>query len=423
MPSTRLASALRALGHRNFKLFFGGQLISLIGTWMQLVAESWLVYRLTGSAELLGWIGFASQIPVCIFAPLGGALADRFSRHRILMATQIGAMTLAFVLAGLTLTHRIEVWHIFVLAALLGAINGFDIPTRQAFVAEMVGREHQMNAIALNSAAFNGARIIGPGVAGMMVASIGEGWCFFINAISYLAVLAGLILMKVAPRKTSPTTENNLDRIFGGFRFVARHPPIRTLLTLLALVCFMGFPYSVLMPIFADRVLHTGARGLGYLMSAAGVGALIASLALAGKPTVRGLGKWVAWSGTSFGFVLIFFSLSRSLWLSLLLLIPVGFSMMLQMASSNTLIQAMVPDELRGRVMAVYSMIFMGMAPLGSLVAGYAAERVGAPLTVASGAFVCILGAMIFATRLPHLRRSAQLLVTEQVTGGVPAEG
>lgn len=417
------STALRSLRHRNFKLFFSGQLISLIGTWMQVVAESWLVYRLTGSAELLGLVGFASQIPVALFSPLGGALADRFNRHRIIICTQLAAMVLALILAALTLTNRIEVWHIFVLAALLGAVNGFDIPTRQAFVAEMVGREDRMNAIALNSAAFNGARIVGPAVAGMLVASIGEGWCFFINAVSYIGVLAGLLAMRVAPSKTTARpTESNLDRMFGGFRFVAHHPPILALLTLLALVCFMGFPYSVLMPVFADQVLHTDARGLGYLMAAAGLGALIASLVLAGKPTVKGLGRWVALSGISFGIFLILFSFSRNFEMSLVLLVPIGFSMMLQMASSNTLVQAMVPDQLRGRVMAVYSMIFMGMAPLGSLVAGYAAERAGAPVTVATGAAVCILGALVFATRLPHLRERVQILVTQQMTGGTPAE-
>ncbi len=274
---SRLATTLRALKHRNFQLFFSGQLISLIGTWMQSVAQAWLVYRLTGSSLLLGSVGFASQFPVFIMAPIGGHVADRYNRHKVVIATQTASMILAFILAGLTLTHRVQVWHIFVLAALLGVVNAFDIPARQAFIVDMVGREDLMNAIALNSSMFNGARVIGPAVAGILVASIGEGWCFFLNAVSYIAVIVGLLLMHVQIKRRR-TSESPLENILEGFRFVRNTGPIRMLLLLLGLVSLVGMPYAVLMPIFADRILHVGARGLGILMGATGVGALLGAL-------------------------------------------------------------------------------------------------------------------------------------------------
>ena len=404
MLSVRLPSALRALRHRNYRLFFAGQFVSLIGTWMQSVAQSWLVYRLTGSGALLGLVGFAGQFPVFLVAPLGGALADRQSRHRILLATQTTAMALASTLALLTLTGRVQVWHLFVLAALLGLVNAFDIPTRQAFVPEMVGREDLVNAIALNSSMFNGARIVGPAVAGILVAAVGEGWCFAANAISYLAVLAGLLAMRLSPRAASTATEPALRSVLEGFRYVVRTPPVRTLLLLLGLVSLTGMPYAVLMPLFADRVLHGGPGSLGVLLGATGVGALIGALHLAVRRGLRGLSRWVVGAAASFGASLVLFSLSRTLPLSVALLLPVGFSMMTQMAASNTLIQSMVPDRLRGRVMAVYSMMFMGMAPLGALLAGTAADRIGAPATVAVGGTVCIVGATLLGSRLLALR-------------------
>ncbi|HEX8091652.1 MAG TPA: MFS transporter [Blastocatellia bacterium] len=419
----RLPAAMRALKHRNFQLFFGGQLISLVGTWMQSVAQSWLVYRLTGSSVLLGLVGFSSQIPVFLLAPIGGIVADRKNRHRIIIITQTIAMVLAFGLAALTLSGLIKVWHIFAFAAMLGVINSFDIPARQAFIVDMVGKEDLINAIALNSSMFNGARIIGPAVAGVLVAAIGEAWCFFANGASYVAVIAGLLMMKLATRPRPARAGSPLAEIVEGFRFAGQTGPIRALLLLLGVVSLAGMPYAVLMPIIADRILHGGASGLGVLMGASGVGALAGALSLAGRKGVAGLGRWVAVSSAGFGVGLILFSLSRTFWLSAALLVPVGLSMMVQMASSNTLIQTMVPDHLRGRVMAVYSMMFMGMAPVGSLLAGVLAGRLGAPATVAAGGTVCILGASIFALRLPGLRAEArQLIVAQQMIGGVPAE-
>ena len=420
--TSRVRATLRALRHRNFQLFFAGQLISLIGTWMQNVAQSWLVYRLTGSSVLLGMVGFAGQIPVFLISPLGGLIADRHSRHRTVMATQISAMLLAFILAALTLTGRVEVWHIFVLAALLGVVNAFDIPARQAFLVEMVGREDLINAIALNSSMFNGARIVGPAVAGILVAAIGEGWCFFANAVSYIAVIAGLAMMKVVPAAALQKA-SAIGHIAEGFRFVAHAAPIRVLLLLLGLVSLTGMPYAVLMPVFADHIFHSGARGLGILMGFSGVGALIGALALATRQGVRGLGRWVAVSTGVFGASLILFSFSRQLWIAAALLIPVGLSMMIQMGASNTLIQTMTPDHLRGRVMAVYSMMFMGMAPIGALLSGVLADRFGAPFTVAMGGVIAIAGSFAFGLRLPALRPEARrLIMAQHMVAGDPAD-
>jgi MFS family permease len=418
-----VAGTFRALRYRNFQLFFFGQLVSLIGTWMQNIAQAWLVYRLTGSSVLLGAIAFASQFPVFVIAPLGGAIADRHNRHHIVVATQTAAMILATILAYLTLTNRVQIWHIFVLASGLGVVNAFDIPARQAFIVEMVGRADQMNVIALNSTMFNGARIVGPAIAGILVASIGEGWCFMANAVSYIAVIGGLLMMHVMSRPIAGTEASPFQHIKEGFSWVKRARPIRALLLLLGLVSLVGMPYAVLMPIFADRILHGGARGLGLLMGATGVGAMLAALTLAAKKGLKGLGRWVATSSAGFGFSMILFSQSRWFWLSFVLLIPLGFSMMLQMASSNTLIQSMVPDRLRGRVMSVYSMMFMGMAPLGAFFAGVVAHKLGAPLTLTLGGLGCLVGSAMFGVYLPGLRTEArQLIVAQQMAGGDPAQ-
>ena len=421
-PLPKWATTLRALRHRNFQLFFSGQLISLIGTWMQTVAQAWLVYRMTKSALLLGSVGFASQIPVFLMAPFGGITADRVNRQRLIVATQTAAMILAGILAFLTLSGRVQVWHIFVLASTLGVVNAFDIPGRQSFLVDMVGKEDLMNAIALNSSMFNGARIIGPAIAGILVARIGEGWCFAANSISYIAVIAGLLLMRVhcAPRasKHSP-----IEDIIEGFRWANHTRIIRALLLLLGLVSLVGMPYTVLMPVFADKILHGGARGLGILMGATGVGALFGALTLAAKTGVRGLGRWVAFACGSFGISLFLFSFSRSFWLSVALLLPAGYSMMLQMACSNTLIQTMVPDQLRGRVMSVYSMMFMGMAPFGAFFGGALAHHIGAPLTVAMGGVACVIGAISFGRALPDLRIEARrLIVAQGLAAGEPEE-
>ncbi|HMK21415.1 MAG TPA: MFS transporter, partial [Terriglobales bacterium] len=398
---------MRALRHRNFQLFFSGQLISLTGTWMQTVAQSWLVYRITGSSLLLGSVGFASQIPVFLVAPVGGMVADRVNRHKVVISTQIASMILAFILAALTLTHTVKVWHIFVLAGLLGIVNAFDIPGRQSFLVDMVGRDDLMNAIALNSSMFNGARVIGPAIAGILVAKIGEGWCFFLNGVSYMAVIAGLLLMRVhCPRRSQ--SESPIDDIIEGFRWVEHTGPIRSLLLLLGLISLVGMPYTVLMPIFADLILHGGAKGLGILMGFTGIGALLGALTLALRTGIRGLGKLISICCAGFGISLIMFSFSTRLWLSAIILIPVGFFIMLQMACSNTLIQSMVPDALRGRVMAVYSMMFMGMAPFGALLGGAIADRLGAPITVAIGGAASIAGAIWFGRQLPIFRGEAR---------------
>ncbi len=418
---SRLPGLLYAFRFRNYRLFFGGQLISLTGTWMQMVAQSWLVYRLTGSAVLLGVVGFSTQIPVFLLSSIGGAVADRVNRRRILVVTQTTAMVLAFALAFLTLTNRIHVWHIVCLASLLGITNAFDIPARQAFVADLVGRDNLLNAIALNSSMFNGARIIGPAIAGVLVAAIGEGWCFFLNAVSYIAVIAGLLWMQMVAAPRPLSRGSTFARIAEGFRFAWRARPVRALLLLLGLVSITGMPYAVLMPIFADKILHGGPRGLGLLMGASGIGALIASVTLAAQRSVRRLPHFVAASAGSFGACLILFSWSRSFWLSAALLVPAGFSMMVEMASSNTLIQSMVPDALRGRVMAVYSMMFLGMAPFGALLAGTLAHHLGAPGTLTIGGLACIAGAAVFAVRMPDLGGEAHRMITAlQVAGGGP---
>src|SRR5579872_244415 len=432
-----LPATLRALRHRNFQLFFSGQLISLIGTWMQSVAQAWLVYRITGSSLKLGAVGFASQFPVFLVAPFGGIVADRFNRQKVVIGTQVASMLLALVLALLTLTGKVQVWHIFVLAALLGVVNAFDIPGRQSSLVDMVGKEDLMNAIALNSSMFNGARVIGPAVAGVLVARLGEGWCFFVNGVSYVAVIAGLLMMNVhAPARASAHT-SPLEHIIEGFQFVNRTAPIRALMILLGLVSVTGMPYVVLMPIFADRILHQGGQELasligshdlgavrlGILMGAAGVGALLGALTLAVRTGVKGLGTWVSVCCAGFGISLMLFAFSKSFWLSVLLLLPVGYFIMLQMASSNTLIQVMVPDALRGRTMAVYSMMFMGMAPIGALLGGALSDRLGAPVTVAIGGLASVLGAWWFGAQLPKIRVEARkLIIAQSMAGGEPAE-
>ena len=390
---------------------------------MDNIAEAWLVYRLTGSSLLLGTVAFAGQIPVFLLAPVGGMVADRWNRQRVVIATQASSMVLAGILAVLTLTGRIAVWEVVVLAALMGAVNAFDIPARQAFLVDMVGRDDLMNAIALNSSMFNGARVIGPSIAGILVASIGEGWCFAANSISYIAVIVGLLLMQVSRAPVETLRVSPFEHIVEGFRFVWNTGPVRALLLLLGLVSLVAMPYSVLMPIFAARILHGNARTLGVLMGATGVGALGGALTLASRSGVKGLGRWVAIACASFGTFLILFSLSRWYLLSVAMLVPVGFSMMVQMASSNTLIQAMVPDRLRGRAMAVYSMMFMGMAPIGSFLSGWSADHIGAQWTLAIGGVVAIMGAAFFARNLPRIRSEArELIIAQGMAGGEPAQ-
>jgi MFS family permease len=416
-------TTLRALRHRNFQLFFSGQMISLTGTWMQNIAQDWLVYRLTGSSLLLGTVAFMNLIPVLILAPVAGIVADRFNRHRIVILTQSLAMVLGLILAVLTLSGLIRVWEIMVLTTLLGTVIAFDIPARQAFLMDMVGREDLFNAIALNSSMFNAARIIGPAIAGALVAWIGEGWCFFANGVSYGAVIAGLAMMQLGPHTSHLPAGSAFEHIREGFRFARRTAPVYSLLLMVGMVSLVAMPYTVLMPIFAAGVLHGGARGLGLLMGATGLGALLGSLTLASKRDVRGLGRWVWIAGVTFGGSLILFSFSRHFWLSFALLVPAGFGMMVQMGATNTLLQVMSPDHLRGRVMALYSMMFIGMAPIGALLGGAAAAKIGAPWTIGIGGSACLIGGILFARRLPAIRGEARELIRAKgiILGEPPA--
>jgi MFS family permease len=411
---SQLPAAFRSLKHRNFQLFFSGQLISLVGTWMQSIAEAWLIYRLTGSSVLLGLLGFVSQIPIFLLSPIGGLAADRWPRQRVVISTQVASMTLGFTLAALTLSGRIRVWEIIVLATLLGVVNAFDVPARQSFLIEMVGREDLLNAIALNSTMFNGARVAGPAVAGLLVAQVGEGWCFFLNGVSYIAVIAGLLMMRLEKSLAAHDGSSPIEKLREGLRFVRHARPIRTLLLLLGLVSFTALPFSVLMPIFADRILHGGASAYGNLMGAVGLGATFGAFTLAMRQQLRGLGSIVAYSAIGLGVSLTLFGASRLYWFSMVALVLAGYAMMMQFTSANTLIQAMVPDQLRGRVMSLYSMMFIGMAPIGSLVAGKMAQHIGAPITVALGGLISLAGGVVFAVKWPAMRAPARELVAAQ---------
>jgi MFS family permease len=394
----------RALRHRNFQLFFGGQLISLVGTWMQTLAQSWLVYRLTRSPFLLGAVGFSSQIPVLFLGPLAGIFADRHPRQRIVIATQTAMMIQAFIIAALTLSHAIQVWQIFLLALMLGVCNAFDIPARQAFIVEMVGTSDLMNAIALNSSMFNAARSVGPAIAGILVASLGEGLCFLINGLSFLAVIASLFMMKIGRRSHAGRSTRKLDQFKEGLAYVRGNAAIRSLLVLLGVASLLAMPYAVLMPIFADKVLHSGARGLGELLTSAGLGALIGALWLARRQQPTGLDRIVARAAAAFGVSLMLFACSKTYWLSLLLLVPAGLSIMIQLGSTNTLIQSIVSNAMRGRVMGIYSMMFLGMAPFGSLIAGFLAQHFGAPTAVFCCGAASIAGAIVFEISRKRLR-------------------
>jgi MFS family permease len=408
-PSTKaggLSFMVRALRHRNYRLFFCGQSVSLIGTWMTRIATSWLVYRLTGSPLLLGLVGFAGQIPSFLLAPFAGVLVDRWDRHRLLVATQVLAMVQSAALAALALTGVINIWHVLLLSLFQGVINAFDMPARQAFVVEMVEkREDLANAIALNSSMVNAARLLGPSMGGILIAAVGEGWCFTLDAASYLAVIASLLLMHVVPRpRPASAGAKVLPELREGWAYVAGSPPIRSILLLLALVSLVGMPYTVLMPVFASRVLHGGPHTLGFLMAATGVGALLGAVFLANRRTVLGLGRIIPIMAGLFGAGLIGFSLSRQLWVSLPLLLLTGLGFMVHMAASNTLIQTLVDDDKRGRVMSFYTMAFMGTTPFGSLLAGSLADRIGAPRTLLLGGVGCIAAALWFARLLPSLR-------------------
>ena len=396
----------RSLRYRNYRLFFSGQSLSLIGTWIQRIALPWLVYRLSGSAFLLGVVSFAGQIPTFLLAPFAGVLTDRWNRYHILVITQILAMIQALILTLLFFSGLIQVSHIIVLSVFLGCINAFDVPSRQAFVIEMVEKNEDLgNAIALNSSMVNSARLLGPSIAGVLIASAGEGICFLLNALSYLFVIVSLLFMKVKTRKKSIKNAKVLNSLKEGFSYTFGFAPIKSIILLLGLISLMGMPYTVLMPVFAKEILHGGSYTYGLLMGASGVGALTGAIYLASRRTILGLGKIISLSAGLFGLGLVSFSLSHIFPLSLILMIFVGLGMMLQMASSNTIIQTIVDDDKRGRVMSFYAMAFMGTAPFGSFLAGSLASVWSAPAALLIGGTSCIIGAVVFANNLSELRK------------------
>jgi MFS family permease len=413
-PLQRFSHAWRALRHRNFRLFFAGQSISLIGTWMTRVATSWLVYRLSGSALLLGVVGFAGQIPTFVLAPFAGVWVDRLDRRNLLVWTQALAGVQSLALAALTLAKVITIREIIWLSALQGLINAFDMPGRQAFLVQMVEDKQDLgNAIALNSSMVNLARLVGPALAGLVIAAAGEGYCFAIDGTSYLAVIASLLMMRVAVAPGKRALASMFEQLKEGWNYVSGFRPIRTILLLFALISLMGMPFMVLMPIFASKVLHGGPHTLGFLLGASGVGALISAISLALRKTVRGLTTMIQISAALFGVALIGFGLSRILPLSMFLMLIVGFGMMQGLAASNTVIQTLVPEDKRGRVMSYYTMAFVGMAPFGSLLAGGLAHRLGAPHAVMiTGAF-CIAGAVWFSTQLKSIRQIMRPIYVE----------
>lgn len=384
----------RSFRHRNFRLFFAGQFVSLTGTWMQNVAEAWLVYRLTQSSAALGSVRFAALAPIFVLALVGGDWADRADRRKILLGTQATAMLLAFALAALCLTGTVQVWHIVALATLLGITSALDVPTRQSFLSDMVPKDDLPNAIGLHSSMFHLARVVGPTAAGVVLAAVGEGWCFFLNGVSFLAVLASLAAMRVAPRPVVHDRPPFLTRLREGLEYAWRTREIRQVLALIALGSLFGSSYLVLMPVFASDVLRSGAGGFGLLMTAAGAGSLAGALVLTLRKDPAGLWRLRARSSLLFGAALVCFALSSAFWLSAALLVPVGFGMILFMATSNTLLQTLAPDALRGRIMALFSMMFMGVAPFGALLAGFLAESLGAQTTVALCGAACLLGSL-----------------------------
>jgi len=410
---SRLSLALQALKYRNFKLFLGGQLISIVGNYIQTIAQAWLVYRLTGSAALLGLVAFSGQISIFVLAPISGVVADSKSRKHILFATQIAPMVLSFVLAALTLSGRVEVWHVFTVAALMGIVNAFDFPVRQAFVAELVPREDLISAVTLNSSMINSARTIGPGIGGLLVAGVGEGWCFLGNALSYVAVIIGLLMIKsTAARKKTP--QHFRAGVAEAFNFVRHTGPVGALLVLLGLISFTGLRYEILMPVYVKEMLHGGPTQFGLLMGASGIGAVFGSLVLAMFSNVRTLGDWAAMAAAGFGGTLVLLSFSHSFGLSFLVMLLIGFTMVSGLDASNTLVQRIVPDELRGRVMAIWTMMLSGLAPFGSLVVGVLAQQFTARRTFAAGGMACIMGAMGFGFSLPILQREARKLILKR---------
>ena len=403
--SDKFKIVFRSLQHRNYRLFFSGQSVSLIGTWMQRIAMPWLVYHMTGSALLLGVVGFAGQIPTFLLAPVAGVLTDRWNRYRVLLATQIISLIQASVLAWFCLAGTIQIWQIVLLNVILGCVNAFDAPARHSFVIDMVEKKEDLgNAIALNSLMFNGARLIGPSIAGVMLAATGEGICFLLNAISYIFVIISLLMMKLHVSEIKKAKTLILNELRAGFRYTFGFAPIKHLLILLSISSLMGMSYSVLMPVFAKEILHGGSHTYGFLMGAAGFGAFLGAFFLASRESVLKLGRIVPASAILFGAGLIGLSFSRIFPISLLLMIFIGLGMMMQTAASNTILQTITDDDKRGRVMSFYTMAIMGTAPFGSLMAGGLAKVIGTPSTIFAGGLACIIGALFFLRKLPQLR-------------------
>jgi MFS family permease len=422
VKTSGVSHAWRALRHRNFRLFFGGQTISLTGTWMTRVATGWLVYRLTGSALLLGTVSFAGQIPTFLVAPFAGVWVDRLDKRQVLVWTQTLSMVQSLTLAALTLSGHITIPLLLTLSVMQGCVNAFDMPGRQSFMVMMVEDKRDLqNAIAINSSMVNVARLIGPSLAGMLIAVSSEGWCFLIDGISYIAVIFSLLKMRLHASEIERKATSMLAELQAGWTYVAEFLPIRTILMLFAVVSLMGMPFVVLMPIFAKKVLNGGPHTLGFLMAAMGLGALVSALSLAARRNVRGLVRMIPIAAAVFGLGLIGFGLSHWFWLSMLMVFIAGMGMMQGMAASNTVIQTIVTDDKRGRVMSYYTMAFMGMAPFGSLLAGGMAHKFGAPWTVIMNGAVVMLGAAWFLTRLPLLRRQIRPIYREM--GIIPAEG
>ncbi|MFH0731461.1 MAG: MFS transporter [Candidatus Omnitrophota bacterium] len=391
----------RALRYRNYRLFFIGQGISLIGTWMQQIAMSWLVYRLTNSALLLGIVGFMGQLPAFLLMPLAGVIADRYNRHRILVVTQILAMIQALVLAVLVLADIVAIWHIIALSVILGVVNSFDMPIRQAFTVEMIGKKEDLgNAIALNSSMVNVARLLGPSIAGIIIAAFGEGPCFLLNAASYIAAIIALLAMNVTPRAIIPSDKHILQDLKEGFVYAFNFVPIRAVLILLGAASLLGAPYQLLMPVFVKDIFHKGPETLGFLMAAAGAGALTGAIYLARRKGVAGLHKIIAIASGIFGLGIIVFALSKVLWFSMAVIFAAGFALMVQMAASNTVLQTVVEEDKRGRIMSLFTMAFIGMAPFGSLLAGFLAGKIGAPSTLFFGGVCCIIATLIYSRKM-----------------------
>ena len=411
----RRFGVFRSLRHRNYRLFFAGQTVSLIGTWITRVATSWLVYRLTGSVLLLGVVGFASQIPTLLLTPFSGVLVDRWNRHRIMVVTQVLSMLQSFALAGLAFAGIITVRDVILLQLLQGIINAFDTPARQAFVVEMVtDRGDLPNAIALNSSMVNASRVIGPSIGGIIIAAVGEAWCFLLDGASYIAVIASLLAMRVTPRALPTTNTPLIEELRAGFRYVKDFPPVRSALILLALVSTLGMPYSVLLPAVARGTLNGDSHTLGFLMTAAGIGALGGAFYLASRHSVNGLGGVIAIAACTFGGGLVLFGFSRNVILSLLVAPVVGGGMMVTMASTNTILQTIVEERFRGRVMAYYAMAFLGTTPIGSLLAGVVADRIGPTNTIILGGVACIAGGVWFALGLPKFRAHVRPIYIER---------